>query len=107
MIGKLPVVHGHTIFQGQTSPVSTARTVWMKAKQSAIASHCHQVSEYTVRAPFTGDLHTCWTTGCLMDLNVEYNQHGHNYSHGFAHIETERDGSYRVENKRIFNGRVL
>jgi hypothetical protein len=106
-IGKLPVVHGHTIFQGQTSPVSTARTVWMKAKQSAIASHCHQVSEYTVRLPFADEIHTCWTTGCLMDLNVEYNPHNHNYAHGFAYIETERDGSYRVENKRIFNGKVL
>jgi len=106
-IGKLPVVHGHTIFQGQTSPVSTARTVWMKAKQSAISGHCHQVSEYTVRLPFSDEIHTCWTTGCLMNLNVEYNLHGHNYQHGFAYIETEKDGSYRVENKRILNGRVL
>ena len=107
MIGKLPVVHGHTLFNGQTSPVSTARTVYMKAKSSAIASHCHQVSEYTVRVPFANEIHTCWTTGCLMNLNVEYNQHGNNYQHGFAYIETDRDGSYRVENKRILNGVVL
>jgi hypothetical protein len=107
MIGKLPVVHGHTIFVGQTSPASPARTVWMKAKQSAICSHVHQVSEYTVRLPFTGELHTCWTTGCLMSLNVDYNKDSHNYQHGFAYIETDRDGSYRVENKRILNGRVL
>lgn len=107
LIGKLPVVHGHTLFKGQTSPVSTARTVWMKAKSSAIASHCHQVSEYTVRVPFSDDIQTCWTTGCLMDLNVEYNIHGNNYAHGFAYIETDKDGSYRVDNKRIFKGRVL
>ena len=107
MIGKLPVVHGHTLFNGQTSPVSTARTVWMKAKSSAIASHCHQVNEYTVRLPFSDEIQTCWTTGCLMDLNVEYNRHGHSYAHGFAYIETDRDGSYRVENKRILNGKVL
>lgn len=107
MIGNLPVIHGHTIFVGQTSPVSPARTVWMKSKRSAIASHCHQVSEYTVRIPFSDDINTCWTTGCLMNLNVEYNPHAHNYQHGFAYIETDRDGSYRVENKRMFKGKVL
>lgn len=106
MIGKLPVVHGHTIFNGATSPVSTARTVFMKTKRSAIASHCHQVSEYTTRT-LGDEIITCWTTGCLMSTNVEYNPHGNNYSHGFAYIETEKDGSYRVENKRIFKGKVL
>lgn len=101
MIGKLPVVHGHTIFQGATSPVSTARTVYMKTKQSAIASHCHQVSEYTTKR-LDGEIITCWTNGCLMDLNVEYNPHNNNYSLGFAHITTEKDGTYRVDNKRMY-----
>ena len=105
-IGKLIVLHGHTLFRGQTSPVSTARTVFMKAKMSTIASHCHQVSEYT-DPKIDGDLITCWTNGCLMDLNVEYNQHGNRYSHGFAYIETEKDGSFMVENKRIHRGKVL
>lgn len=105
-IGKLIVVHGHTLFKGQTSPVSTARTVFMKAGMSTIASHCHQVNEYTT-PKINGDLITCWTNGCLMDLNVEYNQHGNKYSHGFAYIETDDDGTFRVENKRIHRGKVL
>ncbi len=106
LIGKLPVLHGHTIFTGQTSPVSTARTVYMKAKQSCIASHCHQVSEYTTKT-LSGEIITCWTTGMLMDNNCEYNPHNNNYSQGFAHITTERDGSYHVGNKRIYDGKVL
>lgn len=106
LIGQLPVVHGHTIFQGATSPVSTARTVFMKTKQSAIASHCHQVNEYTTKT-LDGKIITCWTTGCLMDMNVSYNPHGNNYSQGLAHIETDKNGLYQVENKRIHEGRVL
>lgn len=106
LIGKLPVLHGHTIFQGTTSPVSTGRTVYMKAKQSAIASHCHQTSEYTTKR-LDGEIITCWTVGCLMDLNVEYNPNNNNYNHGFAHITTEDNGTYRVDNKRIYKGNVL
>lgn len=106
LIGKLPVVHGHTIFKGTTSPASTARTVFMKMAMSGIASHCHQTNEHT-KTKINGDIITCWTTGCLMDLNVEYNQHGNNYNHGFAYIETDPDGTFRVENKRIDKGTVL
>jgi hypothetical protein len=106
MIGKLPVVHGDTIFRGFGSPVSKARTVFLKTKHSCIASHVHQTDEYNTK-DIHGKLFTCWTTGCLMSLNVEYNPHGNEYNHGFAYIETERDGEFRVENKRILNGKVL
>lgn len=105
-IGNLPALHGHTIFTGQTSPVSTARTVFMKTNQSAIASHCHQTNEYTSKT-LEGKLMTTWTTGCLMNLNVEYNPHNNKYNHGFAYIETDKNGDFHVENKRIDNGRVL
>jgi hypothetical protein len=78
----------------------------MKTKRSALAAHCHQVNEYTTKT-LGDEIITCWTTGCLMDLNVSYNPNGNNYSHGCAYIETEKNGDYRVENKRIYNGRVL
>jgi hypothetical protein len=106
LIGKLPIVHGHQVFVGQTSPASPARTVFMKTKKSCIASHCHQTSEYSTKT-ISDELITTWTTGCLMNLNVEYNPVSNNYNHGFARIETDKDGTYRVENKRIFNGKVL
>lgn len=106
LIGKLPVVHGHQIFIGATSPASPARTVFMKANKSCIASHCHQTSEYSTKT-ISDELITTWTTGCLMNLNVEYNPVANRYNHGFAQIKTEKDGTYRVDNKRIFNGKVL
>lgn len=106
MIGKLPVVHGDTVFRGFGSPVSKARTVWLKTKHSCIASHVHQTDEFNTK-DIHGKLFTTWTTGCLMSLNVEYNPHGNEYNHGFCYIETEKNGNYRVENKRILNGVVL
>ena len=106
LIGKLPVLHGHTLFKGTVSSVSTARTVYMKTKMSTIASHCHQVNEWTT-TKINGEMITCWTNGCLMDLNVEYNQHGNNYAHGVTRIETDSDDTFRVENKRIQKGVVL
>lgn len=107
MMGELPVLHGHTIFVGQTSPVSTARTVFMKLDHSAVVSHCHQVNEYTKVGPLDGKLITCWTTGMLADTHCEYNPHSNNYSQGFSHITTERDGHYHMNNKRIYKGKVL
>lgn len=106
LIGKLPVVHGHTIFRGQTSPVSPARTIYMKLKTTAIASHVHKVSQYTC-VNLYGEVMSFWTTGCFMNLNVDYNQHGNDYTHGFAIIDIlDSKGSFRVNNHMIINNVV-
>lgn len=106
MIGKLPVVHGHTVFKGQTSPVCPARTIYMKLKTTAIASHIHKVSQYTC-VNLYGEVMSFWTTGCFMNLNVDYNQHGNDYTHGFAIIDIlDETGSFRVNNHMIINNVV-
>ena len=107
MIGKLPVFHGHTLFGRFGNQVSKAKTVFDKLKHGAIASHVHVTDEFNTKDHITGKMFTTWTVGCLMDLNIEYNPHGNQYNHGFAYIETDTEGNYRVENKRIFNGKVL
>lgn len=105
-IGKLPIVHGHTVFRGTQSPASPARTVYMKMKKSCLASHCHQDSKYTI-TDMDGKVISCYTIGCLMNIEcVEYNQHGHNYMHGFAIVETQENGNYSVQTKMIINGQV-
>lgn len=105
-VGKLPIVHGHTVFRGQTSPVSPARTVYMKMKHTCAASHCHKISQYTW-VDMKGEVHSTWTTGCLMNLNVEYNPHGNDYVHGFAVITVDKGGSFKFENKMIIDGVVV
>lgn len=107
LIGKLPVFHGHTLFGRFGNQVSKAKTVFDKLKHGAIASHVHVTDEYNTKDHVSGKMFTCWTVGCLMDLNIEYNPHGNQYNHGFAYIETDNQGNYKVENKRIFNGKVL
>lgn len=105
-IGRLPIVHGHTLFKGTVSPVSPARTVFMKMKHTCVASHCHKVSQYTW-IDMKGEVHSTWTTGCLMNLNVEYNPHGNDYVHGFAIINVSKNGNFVFQNKMIVNDEVV
>ena len=105
-IGRLPVIHGDTIFKGITSPACPARTIYMKLNHSGIASHCHRTSNY-VDMDVYDKVIGCWTVGCLMSNNVKYHKHGNRYNHGFAVIETNNDGDYHVDNYIISNGKVL
>ncbi len=106
LIGKLPVLHGHTVFGRFGAGVSKARSVFLKTLKSCIASHVHVTDEYT-KKDLSGKMITCWTTGCFMNINaVEYNEHN-DYNHGGCFIETDNEGNYRVENKRIYNYKIL
>ena len=103
--GHLPIIHGDTTFR-RGSGVSPAKTLFDRVKQSAIASHVHRTSEFTTKNQFDGEVFTCWTTGHLMHQNVEYCKHTDQYNQGFAILEKEKNGDYRVDNKRIINGKV-
>jgi hypothetical protein len=88
------------------APVNSARGLFMKAKQSMICGHVHKVSEHN-ETNLSGELISCWSTGCLSELSPDYNPHSNNYSHGFAHIRTDNEGNYSVKNFRILKGRIL
>lgn len=104
--GKLPIIHGDTTFR-RGSGVNPAKTLYDRVKQSAIASHVHQVQSYTTKNQFDEDVFTCWTTGHLMHPNVEYCKHVDNYSQGFAILEKDKDGFYQVHNKRIYKNKIF
>ena len=103
--GHLPIIHGDTTFR-RGSGVSPAKTLYDRVKQSAIASHVHRTSEYTTKNQFDGEIFTCWTTGHLMHPNVDYCKHVDQYNQGFAVLEKEKSGDYRVNNKRIIKNKV-
>ena len=103
--GHLPIIHGDTTFR-RGSGVSPAKTLFDRVKQSAIASHVHRTSEFTTKNQFDNEIFTCWTTGHLMHPNVEYCKHVDQYNQGFAILEKDKIGDYRVHNKRIINGKV-
>jgi len=104
--GHLPIIHGDTTFK-RGSGVSPAKTLFDRVKQSAIASHCHRTSEFTTKNQFSNEIFTTWTTGHLMHPNVEYCKHVDQYNQGFAVLEKETIGEYRVNNKRIINNKVF
>jgi predicted phosphodiesterase len=104
--GKLNIHHGHLFFRGFMAPVNSARGLFMKAKESTICGHVHKISEHT-ETNLSGDLTTCWSTGCLCELSPDYSPFANNYAHGFAHIKVDLERNYSVKNFRIINGKIL
>jgi predicted phosphodiesterase len=104
--GKLSITHGHYIFRGASSPVSPARTMLLKAKQSMVCGHTHKISEATAMN-LDGDIYTCFSTGSLCELLPDYTPMCNDYSHGFAHAVINNDGSFSLKNYRIHKGKIL
>jgi hypothetical protein len=104
MLGKLRVLHGHEKGRGISSPVNQARGAFLRLLSSVLEGHGHRQSEHTET---TADGHaiSCWSTGCLCDLHPEYARINR-WSQGFATVEIESSGEYRVELKRIIEGKV-
>jgi predicted phosphodiesterase len=102
--GHLHLIHGNEYTGGITAPVNPARSLYLKAKKSAMEGHFHQTSEHTETA-INDDVVTCWSIGCLCDLHPQY-MPLNKWNHGFAEI-MEEDGFFVVRNRLIINGRLL
>ncbi len=102
--GKLSIMHGHEFFGGGAG-VNPARGYFMRAKESVMCGHNHQTSEHT-EPTLSGDIITAWSTGCLSELHPMY-MPVNKWNLGFAFVEIEGDGTFKVHNKRIFNGKIL
>ena len=100
MAGKLPLTHGHMIVRGIFSPVNPARGVYMKIKSSMLIGHCHTTSEHS-ESILNHELITTYSTGCLCELAPNYDPFNTKHNQGFAMIEINENGNYRVHNKRI------
>ena len=102
--GKLTILHGHEFYSRQSGQVNPARTLFLKSYQSAIVGHQHITSEHTDKA-LDGEVITCWSVGCLCGLFPEYARLNR-WNHGFARILLNDDGTYKVVNIRIINGKI-
>jgi predicted phosphodiesterase len=105
MAGKLPIMHGHEWQGGFAPPVNPARGLYMKAKESCIIGHHHRTSEHTEKS-LKGEVTTTWSTGCLCGLQPDYAPYN-NYNHGFAHVQTDKEGNYHLKNIRIINYKIV
>jgi hypothetical protein len=105
--GKLSIMHGHEFPTGLTNPVNPARGAFLRAISCVVVGHHHRSSSHTEPTHDGNDI-TCWSVGCLCDLRPMYRPVANKWNHGFAIIETPRDGtSWRVHNYRIVNGEVV
>jgi predicted phosphodiesterase len=103
-IGKLAVVHGHEFFRGFAPPVNPARGLYLRAKSVALCGHHHQTSTHRERTVKGREIAT-WSTGCACNLSPRYARFS-NWNHGFAFVELEDSGEFRVENLTVREGKV-
>ncbi len=96
-IGKLYVLHGNEFKGG--GGVNPARAYYLKSKVSMIAGDKHQTSEHTEQS-LNGDIVTCWSTGCLCELNPDYMPYN-KWNLGAGHIQMHPSGDFEVRNFRI------
>jgi predicted phosphodiesterase len=102
----LNIVHGHEFASSIMSPVNIARGLYLRAKASTICFHHHRSSEHTEMS-INGKITTCWSVGSLCELHPEY-MPINSWNHGFAIIDLFEDGeTFEVQNKRIFQGKIL
>jgi predicted phosphodiesterase len=103
--GHLSILHGHEYRQAILAPVNAARGFFLKAKDSTLTGHLHQSSEHT-EPTVTGRMITCFSAGCLCDLHPAY-MPLNRWNHGFSVVALGAQGTFEVENRRIFNGKLL
>jgi predicted phosphodiesterase len=101
-LGKLYAIHGHEYRFAISNPVNPARGLFLRAKTHAFCGHFHQTSQHSARNLEQNVIST-WSTGCLCDLHPRYCPLN-DWNHGNAIVETDKDGSFAVENYRIFGG---
>jgi predicted phosphodiesterase len=105
VVNGLPYIHGHEYGRGVFSPVNAARGLFMQAKHSAVKSDCHTTSEHTEPDIF-GKIMTTYSIGALCGLTPKWLPLNR-WNHGCAmQFNSEKD-RYSLENKRIYQGKIL
>lgn len=104
LLGKLYVLHGHEYRQGISAPVNPARGLFLRAKVSALQGHCHRSSQHS-EPDLSGHQVSCWSTGCLCQLDPEYDPINR-WNHGMVIVTVGKQGEYEVRNYRIMHGKA-
>jgi len=104
-LGKLNVIHGHEYNFAISNPVNPARGFFLRCKNHVIGGHFHHTSEHSEKT-LEQKVLSAWSTGCLCSPHPDYKPLN-NWNHGFAFVTIDKQGMFRVENKKIIQGRVL
>jgi len=101
-IGHLHVMHGHHI---KGSGTNVAATILNKAGVNIMFGDRHRSQEAT-RKRFDGSIIGAWAVGCLCPLSVSYSLYNPDWINGFAIVESNGDGTFQVENKKIIGDNI-
>jgi predicted phosphodiesterase len=103
-MGALACLHGHE-FAGGGGGVNPARWLFLRTGENAVCGHFHRTSEHS-EPSLSREARGAWSTGCLCDMRPSYMPHN-KWNSGFAWIDVEQDGTFRLKNIRVINGKVL
>ena len=101
-IGRLDVLHGHEFAGG--GGVYPARWLWLRTRGRVMCGHFHRTSEYH-DADVRGRPEAAWSLGCACYLRPPYRRFNA-WNHGFAFVDVDPSGEFRVENLRVRGGRI-
>ncbi len=101
---ELTIVHGHEWGRGVFNPVNPARGAFLRAIDNVLQGHCHRTSDHT-ESTLRNLMVSCWSTGCLCELNPMYQPIANRWNHGFAVLTT--GANWAVRNYRIVNERKI
>lgn len=103
-LGKLNLMHGHEMFMGWGS-VNMARNVLMRTFTNTLFCHFHKSQEF-IHKKLDNTIVGAWSVGHLGIESPDYMKINQ-WVHGFAIIELEKNGNFKVNNYKIFNGKVM
>lgn len=101
-LGKLRIYHGHEM---RASGVNAPRTLLTRAMDNVLVGHLHR-PKAEERPDIRGNVRGAWVTGCLCNLRPHYAP-SNEWSHGFAFIECDETGWFKVDPRTIQKGRVI
>lgn len=99
LIGKLPLFHGHELGEGATSPVSPARTAFLKTYSTIAVNHHHRTTSTTESDMWHSET-MAWSIGCACQLNPMYRRNNR-WNWGFAIVTVHKNGEFEFENMHI------
>lgn len=98
-IGHLNFYHG-----GHYTTVYHARKHLQELSASVMYGHTHD--QQTSKMPTLGGYHGAWSIGCICKRDKEFLKgRPTNWSHNFAIVHVEKNGTFHVEVVEIYNGR--
>jgi len=103
--GKLSLIHGDEYRGGAANLVSPARWLFNKAIGNTATAHFHKTSDYS-KPNIDEELIGTWSIGCQCNLHPQWLPKNE-WNNGFARVVVNPDGTFKMFNARIHEGKVL